>query len=90
MEATMTPTRLKGDPQSEALRLASARRYFRKSPQLIRALRRNAGLALVDVAVALGVAPSTICRWERGERVPRGDLGLKYLALLQQVNGSGE
>jgi len=68
---------------SEAVRRALARREFRESPEMVRALRRRAGLALVDVADALGVEQSSVCRWERGDRVPRGEAAVAYLELLR-------
>lgn len=62
-----------------------ARREFRDSPEMVRALRRKADLALVDVAGVLGVAPSSVCRWERGERIPRGEIAVAYLDLLRNA-----
>jgi DNA-binding transcriptional regulator YiaG len=47
-----------------------------------RALRRAAGLSIGEVAHVVGVAPSTIYRWETARRRPRGDAARRYLHLL--------
>lgn len=36
----------------------------------IKAARNAAGLSVNDLAEAVGVAPNTVYRWERGEWVP--------------------
>jgi len=40
------------------------------SGELLRAMRCRRGFTLEQVAAALGVRPSTICRWEQGESTP--------------------
>ena len=45
-----------------------------------RSIRIAAGLSFRDVASALEVAPSTVLRWERGERVPGKAAGPAYAA----------
>lgn len=53
-----------------------------------RSIRIAAGLSLSEVASITGVSSaSTILRWERGERVPRGTQALRYAALLQRLIG---
>jgi transcriptional regulator with XRE-family HTH domain len=37
---------------------------------LLTTLRRANGLTLLDIAQRVGVNPTTVLRWERGERVP--------------------
>jgi transcriptional regulator with XRE-family HTH domain len=37
---------------------------------LLTAVRRANGLSLRDIAQRVGVNPTTVLRWERGERVP--------------------
>lgn len=49
---------------------------------LARELREDAGLSLAGLAAMVEVAPSTISRWERGIRGPRGRVGAKYLRVL--------
>ncbi len=48
-------------------------------------LRRVARLSLGDVARAVGTSPSTVLRWEGGQRRPSGDLGLRYCAFLARL-----
>jgi len=47
-----------------------------------RALRLSAGLSLGEVAREIGVAVPTVFRWERNERRPRGEAGIRYGLLL--------
>ena len=54
-----------------------------------RSIRTAADLSLGEVAQVLGTSKTSILRWERGERVPRGDLALAYWRLLQQLMGEG-
>jgi transcriptional regulator with XRE-family HTH domain len=48
-----------------------------------KAARLGARVTLREVAAASGLGVSTICRYERGERVPRGAGALRYLAVLE-------
>lgn len=48
--------------------------------------RTRAGLSKREMARAIDVSPSTIMRWERGDRRPRGDEALRYLALLDALS----
>ena len=50
-----------------------------------RSIRRAAGISLLEVANAVGVRPSTISRWESGQRAPRGDAALRYARLLHRL-----
>lgn len=50
-----------------------------------RAIRLAAGLSLNEVGTAVGVAESTVFRWERGERAPHGEPALRYGALLDAL-----
>lgn len=47
-----------------------------------RAIRLSAGVSIREVARAASVAPSTVFRWESGERTPRGDGALRYADVL--------
>jgi transcriptional regulator with XRE-family HTH domain len=52
-----------------------------------RAARIAADITLAEIAEVVGVDRSTICRWENGQRVPRGPAALVYgrtLALLER------
>jgi DNA-binding transcriptional regulator YiaG len=60
--------------------------------QKVRALGQSGALRLIrgslslrDIAEPVGVAPSTILRWERGERVPHGPAAVRYGQLLQRL-----
>jgi DNA-binding transcriptional regulator YiaG len=55
-----------------------------------RGLRERAGLTQRDVAAHCGVIESTVSRWEKGERQPRGRKGRNYLMLLVALEGEEE
>ncbi len=55
------------------------------SPELARAIRKNAGLTQGDVAEALGVHLITVLHWEKGHNRPRGKNALAYGRLLQAL-----
>jgi DNA-binding transcriptional regulator YiaG len=50
-----------------------------------REIRESAHLSLADIGRSSGVHYSTVARWERGERLPRGEAALRYLALLDRL-----
>lgn len=52
-----------------------------------RAQREAAGVSLREAARALGTAPSTLSRWERGECKPRPDQALRWDDLLSELTG---
>lgn len=53
-------------------------------------LREQTGLSQADVACRLGVQISTVSRWERGQRKPRGDKGRAYIEFVADLLlGSG-
>lgn len=54
-----------------------------------RRLRVAAAVSLREMANAVGVSPSTILRWERAERSPRGEAAVRYGTLLDQLRSSG-
>ena len=47
--------------------------------------RLAAGLSLTEVAAAVGVTPAAVFRWEKGDRVPRGEAALRYARLLNRL-----
>jgi len=51
-------------------------------PQLARAIRIDARVSQSRLAEELGVHWTTVARWERGERTPRGALRRAYTDLL--------
>jgi transcriptional regulator with XRE-family HTH domain len=56
-----------------------------------RIIRETAGFTGAEIARAGGWSPSTVSRWERGERVPRGDAAERWARLLRKlVEGRAE
>ncbi len=50
-----------------------------------RRLREASGLSQVEVARLVGVRPSTINRWEAQERVPHGDVAIRWVRVLHDL-----
>jgi DNA-binding transcriptional regulator YiaG len=50
-----------------------------------RSIRLAAGLSLREIAADLGVSPSTVLRWERGERRPRTQAAARYGHRLEEL-----
>jgi len=50
-----------------------------------RRVRSEARLTLSDVGRSLGVAPSTVLRWESGESLPRSPVAERYGLLLAEL-----
>lgn len=57
----------------------------RIDPAVAKLIRIAAGLSQDDIARALDVARSTVCRWESGRRRPSAEQAEKYYALLTHV-----
>ena len=55
------------------------------SPDMRRALRREAQLRLEDVAAAIGVTRSAVSRWETGKRTPMGRNRTAYSQFLNEL-----
>jgi hypothetical protein len=53
-----------------------------------RSVRLAHGASLREVSRDAGVSPTTILRWETGERTPRGQGALRYWLLLQSLMGA--
>jgi transcriptional regulator with XRE-family HTH domain len=51
-------------------------------------MREQAELTQADVAEALGCSQAAVCRYEAGQRVPRGDVAVRYLSLLRRAAGA--
>ena len=56
--------------------LARARRFAASGEA--KRLREQSALTQGELAVVLGVAASTMCRWEAGKRKPSGAAGAQY------------
>jgi DNA-binding transcriptional regulator YiaG len=50
-----------------------------------RAIREDAELSLAEMAAPVQVHRTTILRWERGERRPRGAAAIRYLRVLEEL-----
>ncbi|MEV7240421.1 helix-turn-helix domain-containing protein [Streptomyces sp. NPDC093248] len=68
---------------TQVLRLAEVRAAV-ASGEAAR-LRAAAQLSIGEVARECGVDQSTVWRWERGMRKPRGDAALLYGQLIEQL-----
>jgi DNA-binding transcriptional regulator YiaG len=71
---------------ADAVALSKARALARSGAA--RSVRLAAGLSLSEMARPVEVSPTTIFRWENGERVPRGEPALRYLELLERLMGT--
>jgi transcriptional regulator with XRE-family HTH domain len=49
-------------------------------------VRRFAGISQAELGEAVGVTSTTISRWERGQRQPRGHHAIAYLRALRELN----
>lgn len=50
-----------------------------------REVRLLARLSLSEVGAQCGTDASTVSKWETGQRRPRGESGLKYARLIQEL-----
>lgn len=66
-----------------AMQLAQVRRLTRSG--VARRRRIAARLSLAEIAAEIGVAPSTVFRWEKNKRTPRGDAAVAYLRVLDEI-----
>lgn len=74
---------------STLLRLIRARRAL-PEPEERRQVRESAGLSLRAFANAIGVSPSTVARWESGEREPSGPFLFVYVDGLRTLQKARE
>jgi DNA-binding transcriptional regulator YiaG len=68
---------------SETVEIAKLRAFIDSGAAKALRVRRN--LSFRETAGPVGVSPSTILRWETGERSPRGDAALRYWRFLQEL-----
>lgn len=54
-----------------------------------RKIRLRANLSLADVAIVAEVSPSTVYRWEMGDRRPTGAAAVRYLKALREIQEAG-
>ena len=55
------------------------------TPAVARAIRLAAGVSQARIASEVGVHPVTVARWESGARRPSGEVGQRYLQLLDEL-----
>jgi DNA-binding transcriptional regulator YiaG len=65
------------------LDVATARRYATTGEG--RRIRETAGLSLSEVASSIGLATSSLWRWEQGQRMPRGPRAAEWARLLREL-----
>jgi len=75
-----TITRMTGE---ELRKLAEIR--DRCSSGEARRLRRRLQISLSEIAGAVPTSETNVYRWETGERMPRGELALRYGAVLEEL-----
>ena len=54
-----------------------------------RTVRVSSGISQREMARAVGVDVSTVCRWELGERRPHGEAALRYADALDALAKRG-
>jgi DNA-binding transcriptional regulator YiaG len=67
----------------DTAKLSRARRLA--SNGAARSLRQAARISLPEIATEVGVAVSTIWRWENGQRQPRGEAAERYSDILDRL-----
>jgi transcriptional regulator with XRE-family HTH domain len=77
------------DRLAEAIEKARDRRRL-PPPATRRRVRMRAGVTQIDLALALGVDSATVCRWESGQRHPRGEMLHAYLTALERLEREWE
>jgi len=54
-------------------------------PKVRRAIRVTRGLRQLDIGEVVGVSDAAICRYETGEREPRGGTRRRYAEVLEEL-----
>jgi DNA-binding transcriptional regulator YiaG len=74
-----------GMRQVQVTELAEVRRLIRTGEA--QRIREKNQLSLAEVGRSLGCTGPAVSRWESGDRLPRGDLAVRYGRLLTQLRG---
>jgi DNA-binding transcriptional regulator YiaG len=85
LTASSLTSKVRGVEVQDLTRLARVRDLTRNG--VARSIRLSRRLSLQEVADHVGVSISTVCRWELGDRRPRGEKALAYGALLDELVG---
>jgi len=64
-------------------RLVAVRRMVRDGTA--RRLRQDAGVSMEELARAVGVSKTCVLKWERGDRAPKGENGIRYFLVLTSL-----
>ena len=67
----------------DVVRLAQVRAMLQSGKA--KTIRETARLSLTEVADAVGVAVSTLWRWENNERLPKGEAAIRYFDVLDEL-----
>jgi DNA-binding transcriptional regulator YiaG len=78
------PTAELPDAELDVAALAEVRQFCASGRA--RGIRERACLTLGEVGRSVGVAPSTVARWEDGTRRPTGRAAERYLRLLRRID----
>ena len=68
----------------EVIQLAKARAMARNGEA--QAIRERNHLTISEVAREIEVSPSSVMRWEKGERSPRGDSAIRFAELMHKLD----
>jgi transcriptional regulator with XRE-family HTH domain len=68
---------------TELVKIANARDHANSGAG--RLIRLSSGIALREMARTIGVDPSTLLRWERGERRPTGEAAGRWVDELTRL-----
>jgi transcriptional regulator with XRE-family HTH domain len=71
----------------DALLLAKTRLMVREGRA--QGVRQAAGLSQGEIGQVVGVTAAAVSRWERGNRLPRSEAGLRYARLLDSLAKMG-
>jgi transcriptional regulator with XRE-family HTH domain len=71
----------------DALLLAKTRLMVREGRA--QSVRQAAGLSQGEIGQVVGVTAAAVSRWERGNRLPRSEAGLRYARLLDSLAKMG-
>lgn len=71
------------EPRGSAQQLVRIRQLTRSGQA--RRIRIAASLSQAEIAGEVGVSPSAVARWELGNRLPHGDLAIRYLGVLNSL-----
>lgn len=77
---------VRGTPDASAVAAVAEQIMLRRAlppPQMRRAIRQAAGFSAAEVASLMGVTRQAVGKWERGERMPRGDCLKVYVEVLK-------